>query len=69
MFGHMTSEAVPDLKDIHVMYFADWCGSDYLVTYNLSAFTREASKKHQFKVVSLEVRLLARIGAIEAAVL
>jgi len=66
MFGHMKSEAVPDLKDIHVMYLAAITESDYLVTYNLSDFTREASEGHRFKVASLDDFLCDMLDAYPA---
>jgi len=54
MFGGLPGDVVPDAKDIHVMYLAVKTHSEYLVTYDMSDFTREASEDYGFDSVILD---------------
>jgi len=54
MLASMPSKAVPDHKDVHVMYLANLTNSDYLVTNNLKHFPSKVTKNYQFKVTSLD---------------
>jgi len=54
LLDSMPTDAVRPRKDAHVMYFADWSRSDYLVTNNLKDFTGEVAENFEFTVMSLD---------------
>lgn len=54
LLDSMPADVVRDEDDIHVMYFADWSRSDYLVTQNLRHFTGKVAENFQFTEMSLD---------------